>query len=138
MSDIQQDKPKRPYRKGKTPELAAKQDKTKFKKGETSNPNGGRLNFRKPTIQMRETMHKAIVDAAFPMLINILYDSYETKDRKDMLGILEFMFKYAYGIPKEMQSFDDITPQQQQTNNAVIVVDKKDLLDEMEKDKLYQ
>lgn len=124
----------------KTAEGKARQAKTQFKKGEGSpNPVGARINFRKPTIEMRQKMHDALQAAGMPMLVNLLYDSYESKDRKDMLAIIEFMFKYAYGTPREMHDYEELDKStEQSTNRPVIMVSREDLLKEMDADSLYE
>lgn len=124
----------------KTPEGKARQSKTQFKKGCVGpNPLGGRMNFRKPTVEMREKVHQALIGGGIPMLINMLYDSFEAKDRKDMLAIIEFMFKYAYGTPREMHDYEELDKTPNNSNNRpVIMVSREDLLTEMESDKLYE
>lgn len=121
------------------PKKENKQTETQFKKGEPSaNPNGARVNFRRPTIDMRTTMHNLIQQAAMPMLVNLLYDSYEQKDRKDMLSIIEFMFKYSYGTPREMHDYEELdNTNHNPSTNPIIMISREDLLKNMDEDEKY-
>jgi len=112
---------------------------TQFKPGHSGNPNGARANFRKPTMEMRNKLHEAITQAGMPMLINLIYDTYEAKDRKDMLNLLEFMFKYTYGLPREMYDYEimDDVETKQESKPLIVIQDRETLTATISEDEKY-
>ena len=130
-----------PVKKKRGPKKGTKQPKseaTQFKPGQSGNPLGAKLNFRKPTIDMRTRMHELITQAAMPMLVNLLYDSYEQKDRKDMLDIIKFMYSYAYGTPREIRDYEELDQADKPNNQSVIMISRDDLMRQIDSDKDYE
>lgn len=121
--------------KPKTPEAAEKQKSTQFQKGQSGNPGGA--NFKKQTLAFRESCHALVHEHGIKMLVNLLYDAYESGKHEEALEIIKWMASMAYGTPRPMVD-TDTESQTKVSALPTIVVTRDALMQTLDSDSQYE